>query len=91
METYVEEINELEKVPVHLPTGSKLLLSSGEHNVLLKKIIEDFLPIFGMGAELLYVGDTEDKDLFVQRDKLWQIGFTLTDTSFWKSTNRQIM
>ena len=78
MTTLAEDLKrkrELERVPINLPTGTQLLLSSGEHNLLQKKIIEDFLPTFGMGAELLYVGDTEDKDLYIQKEKLQQIGF----------------
>lgn len=74
----IEELQrkrELERVPVTLPTGEELKLSAGEHNVLQKAIIEDFLPRFSMGAELLYVGDTEDKFLYIQEDKLSSIGF----------------
>lgn len=65
----------LERIPITISPGVELNLSTGEHNVLQKKIIEDFLPAFGMGAELLYVGDTEDKYLFLQEDKLKKIGF----------------
>lgn len=65
----------LERIPIAISPGVELNLSTGEHNVLQKKIIEDFLPAFGMGAELLYVGDTEDKYLFLQEDKLKKIGF----------------
>lgn len=66
---------ELERIPITIAQGVDLKLSAGEHNVLQKKIIEDFLPTFGMGAELLYIGDTEDKYLFLQEDKLRKIGF----------------
>lgn len=66
---------EMERIPVTIAPGVELKLSSGEHNVLQKKIIEEFLPAFGMGAELLYIGDTENKYLFLQEDKLKEIGF----------------
>ena len=65
----------LEKIPVKLPSGTNLLLSSGEHNVLQKHIIEDFLPRFGMGAEVLYIGDSSNKYLYKYEDVLKQIGF----------------
>ncbi len=62
-------------VPVHLPTGMTLSLSAGAHNALQKHIVEDFLPRFGMGATVLYIGDTTDKDLFMDKEQLEAIGF----------------
>lgn len=71
----LERKRELEKIPVRLPSGIDLQLSVGEHNVLQKSIVEDFLPRFGMGAEVLYIGDTSDKFLYMNQDMLKQIGF----------------
>ncbi len=65
----------LEKVPVRLPSGVRLQLSSGGHNVLQKLIVEDFLPRFGMGADVLYIGDTSDKLLYKDDETLEKIGF----------------
>lgn len=64
-----------EKVPVTLPSGVNLELSAGEHNILQKRIIEDFLSEFGMGAQVLYVGDTSDKYLFRDDEALRSINF----------------
>ena len=64
-----------EKIPVKLPSGVELELSAGEHNVLQKCIVEDFLTRFGMGAEVLYIGDTSDKYLYRNDAILKQIGF----------------
>lgn len=64
-----------EKVPVTLPSGVNLELSAGEHNILQKRIIEDFLPEFGMGAQVLYVGDTSDKYLYRDEEILKAINF----------------
>lgn len=66
---------ELEKIPVRLPSGTALSLSAGEHNVLQKKIVEDFLPRFGMGAQVLYIGDTTNKSLYMEKESLNNIGF----------------
>ena len=66
---------DLEKIPVKLPSGVELELSAGEHNVLQKQIVEDFLTRFGMGAEVLYIGDTSDKFLYKNEKILNQIGF----------------
>lgn len=71
----LERKRNLEKIPVILPDGEKIELSVGEHNILQKKIIEEFLPIFGMGAQLLYVGDTTDKSLYRCDDKLRELNF----------------
>lgn len=71
----LERKRDLEKIPVKLPSGIELLLSAGEHNVLQKHIVEDFLSRFGMGAEVLYIGDTSDKYLYMNEEVLRKIGF----------------
>ena len=53
----------------------ELFFGPGEHNELQKAIIEEFLPRFGQSAQVLYVGDTKDKLLFVERERLLQLGF----------------
>lgn len=65
----------LEKIPVTLPSGICLELSAGEHNVLQRAIVEDFLPRFGMGAEVLYIGDTSDKFLYINKAGLEELNF----------------
>lgn len=60
----LERKRALARIPVTLPSGVALELSAGEHNLLQKKIIEEFLPKWGMGAQVLYVGDTSDKYLY---------------------------
>jgi len=66
---------ELKKVEVTLPSGGKIQFSGGEHNDLQKAIIEDFLPRYGFGAEVLYVGDTSDKYLHLEEKKLEELNF----------------
>jgi hypothetical protein len=51
-------------VPIQLPSGVQLVLSPGAHNDLQRDILEKFAPAFAPGAELLYIGDTANKDLF---------------------------
>ena len=53
----------------------KLYFGPGEHNLLQKHVIEDFLPRFGHSAQVLYVGDTQDKLLFVEEKHLQDLGF----------------
>jgi len=66
---------DLNKVPIKLPNGPSLLLSSGKHNDLQKAIIEEFLPRFGHGCEVFYIGDTADKYLHLDEDRLKEINF----------------
>lgn len=75
----LERKRNLEKIPVKLPSGVELELSAGEHNVLQKCIVEDFLTRFGMGAEVLYIGDTSDKFLYRNDEILNQIGFFMLE------------
>lgn len=66
---------ELERIPVTLPSGIEIKLSAGEHNELQRDIIHSFLPRFGFGAEVLYLGDTTDKYLVREDEKLKAINF----------------
>jgi len=65
----------IKKIPVNLPSGKKLKFSIGLHNDLQKSIIEDFLPRYGYNANVLYVGDTADKYLHLDKDTLSQLNF----------------
>lgn len=66
---------ELEKIPVLLPSGVEIRLSAGEHNALQRDIVQQFLPRFGFGAEVLYIGDAENKFLLREEGKLQKLGF----------------
>jgi type II restriction enzyme len=66
---------DLSKIPVQLPKGEQLLFSKGLHNDLQKAIIETFLPRYGHGATVLYVVDTADKYLHLDKEGLNEINF----------------
>lgn len=65
----------LARIPVQIKEGLSLTFSPGAHNVLQKQVIESFLPIFGFGAQVLYVGDTANKSLFVDHAGLAELAF----------------
>jgi BsuBI/PstI restriction endonuclease domain/BsuBI/PstI restriction endonuclease HTH domain len=66
----------LDRVAVTLPTtGIELSLSTGKHNELQKAIIEEFLPRYGHGCEVLYIGDTANKMLHIDAKKLEGLNF----------------
>lgn len=66
----------LAQIPVKIKDGVNLEFSPGAHNRLQKDIIEQFLPAFGFGARVLYVGDTTDKDLFLDKEGLQELKFS---------------
>lgn len=63
-------------VPVTLPDGGEFRLSPGPHNEIQKAVIEEFLPRFSKGAEVLYVGDAAKKDLYRDDEKMRNIGIS---------------
>lgn len=63
------------KIPVLLPDGHKLELTPGVHNELQKQIVEEFLPRYGQNAQILYIGDTANKQLFKNEEKLQALNF----------------
>ena len=65
----------IEQIPVVLPSGKSLKLSLGEHNILQKEIIEQFLPRFGTECEVLYIGDTSNKMLHIEEAALKELNF----------------
>jgi site-specific DNA-cytosine methylase len=62
-------------VPIKLPDGTVLEFSPGEHNLLQKAVIEQFLPRYGHGSEVLYVGDTAKKHLVRDNPRLKALKF----------------
>ena len=68
---------QMEKMPVRI-NGADFTFSPGEHNELQKAIVEEFAPRFAPNSECLYVGDTTEKDLVKNADKLASLGFKIT-------------
>lgn len=58
--------------------GDDFQFSVGKHNELQKAIIEEFAPRFAPHSECLYVGDTIEKDLVKNTDRLKELGFEIT-------------
>jgi type II restriction enzyme len=71
----LERKRSVSKIPLLLPDGFQLELSQGQHNVLQKAVIEEFLPRFGKGCEILYIGDTANKTLHLEKNKLQKLNF----------------
>lgn len=68
---------ELQKMPVRV-NGQDLRFSPGKHNQLQKQILEVFAPKFAPGFECLYVGDSADRDMYKNSERLAELGFDIT-------------
>ena len=64
-------------MPVNI-NGESFKYSTGKHNELQKAIIEEFGSRFAPNSECLYVGDTIEKDLVKNVEKLKELGFEIT-------------
>lgn len=65
------------KIPVII-NEKEFVFSTGSHNLLQKAIVEEFAPRFAPHSECLYVGDTIEKDLVKNVEKLRELGFEIT-------------
>ena len=88
METYESYSKKLKQVK-SLPKGYDVTcgnitvkLGLSAHNKLQKQILEEFVPNFASGSELLYIGDTSDRTLQRDDKRLSELGIKiLEDTS----------
>lgn len=65
------------KMPVKI-NGKVFDFSPGKHNQLQKAIIEEFAPRFAPESECLYIGDTIQKDMVLETERLSQLGLDIT-------------
>lgn len=77
---YLKE-RELNQIPVEIQKGKILKLSAGKHNVVQAAIVEQFAPRFANGGTLLYLGDTANKNLYVDEKGLKDLGIPIDQHS----------
>lgn len=65
---------EMTQVAITLATGKELTFSAGPHSDLIKSVIQEFAPRFTPGAQLLYVGDTANKQAYLDRPAFDELG-----------------
>ena len=70
---------DMPRIPVQLPNGAELKLTSGGHNVLIKEIVEEFCPTFTPGGVVIYVGDTGDKYCHFDAKYLSKLGVAIDE------------
>ena len=71
----------MSRVPVKLSNNTVLHLSPGKHNKVQAAIVEEFASRFARGSLLLYLGDTENKGLHIDKKKLKNLGIPITEHS----------
>ncbi|MEG0428070.1 MAG: BsuBI/PstI family type II restriction endonuclease [Akkermansia sp.] len=70
---YARERNQ-NLIPVNISSDKTITLSPGEHNELIRDIIENFAPRFAPGSQLIYAGDTENKWGYFDETRLKKMG-----------------
>lgn len=67
------------RIPVTFENAVGVRLSPGGQNVLVKKILDDFCPVFTPGARVIYVGDTQEKWAYFDSDSLRALGVEIEE------------
>ena len=74
-----ERERDMRRLPVQLAKGQEIRLSPGGQNVLVKKIIDDFCPLFTPGGCIVYVGDTQAKWAYFDSNALAVLGIDIEE------------
>lgn len=67
------------RIPLRLPNGTEITLSPGAHNQVEAAVVTEFGPRFANSASVLYLGDTENKDIIFEKKTLVELGCKLDD------------
>jgi hypothetical protein len=70
LKTLYAREREMHRIPIVLAQGKEIRLSAGGHNILVKKIINEFCPLFTPGGQIMHVGDTQRKWAYFDSDAL---------------------
>ena len=74
-----EREREMQRLPVRLIDGQEIKLSPGGQNILVKKIVEDFCPLYTPGGRMIYVGDTQLKWAYYDAVALASLGVKIEE------------
>jgi adenine-specific DNA-methyltransferase len=73
---YAQE-REMKRIPIKVSPGKMITLSAGGQNILVEKIVKDFCEYFTPGGKLAYVGDTDEKFAYYDKDLLKSLRITI--------------
>lgn len=68
---------ELHKIPLTLPDGTELSFSPGKHNQVQVAVIKEFASRFAQDSKVVYVGDTANKGLYLNKKLLEILGIPI--------------
>jgi len=78
--TRYSEDREIQRIPLNIE-GTEYLLSPGKHNEVQAAVVKHFTSIFVPDGTILYLGDTEKKNLFIDEKHLNALKLPLTEHS----------
>ncbi len=78
-EKYAAE-RDMYRIPL-IVDGNEYYLSPGPHNEVQAAVVKEFAPRFAPGGKLLYIGDTEDKDFYMNAAGLAALNLPITEHS----------
>lgn len=67
------KIRTLNLIPVRLSNGKIIKLSAGKHNIVQAAVIKEFASRFAPNGEVIYIGDTALKDLYIDSTLLLKL------------------
>ncbi|MBN2315354.1 MAG: hypothetical protein JXM79_15605 [Sedimentisphaerales bacterium] len=70
---------QMRRIPLILRSGKQISLSPGGQNILVKKIIDDFCPLFTPAGHVIYVGDTQKKWAYYDSEALLSLGVKIEE------------
>ena len=73
------QARKLKMIPVKMKSGQALHLTPGKHSQLIRAAVEEFVPRFLPGADLLYVSDTGKKWAFWDERRLCSLSIHLDE------------
>jgi len=68
-------------IPIKLSNGKILKLSPGKHNEVQAAVVHEFAPRFSKNGQVIYLGDTANKDLHFDKDILKSLGIPIDEHS----------
>jgi len=74
-----QKAKEQTKIPLKVADGKIYRLSPGRHNKLEVAIVKEFGPRFAPGAKLIYLGDTAQKTMVLDKDTFAKLGVSVSE------------
>lgn len=75
-EKYAKE-REMKRIPITIGEGKRITLSPGGQNILMQKILTEFVPTFVPDGKVLYIGDTDNKFTYYDKETFSHLGMDI--------------